>query len=114
MMIKQSSLSVCVVTTIFPDNLNFFQDFLDGLSCQTYWNFDLIIYNDGCNHDELVKKLHGFNFEIIERRAGSTFESHWHVTEKKLNYSFPFKDSNIKFKLEKKFMLKCKKVQIEV
>lgn len=64
-MIKQRTLNVCVVTTIFPSNLNFFQDFLDGLSCQSYEDFDLIIYNDGCNHDELVKKLYGFNFYII-------------------------------------------------
>lgn len=70
---KESSLSVCVVTTIFPGNLNFFQDFLDGLSCQSYKNFDLIIYNDGCNHDELVKKLHGFNFDIISDSSSNFF-----------------------------------------
>ena len=60
-----SHCSVCVATTIFPDNLIFFQDFLDGLYYQTYKDFDIILYNDGCNEDELTKKLDGFNFDII-------------------------------------------------
>lgn len=60
-MIDEYNFEIAVASVIFPSNLRFFDVFLNSLSQQTENNFDLILFNDGCNHIELKKHLRTFN-----------------------------------------------------
>lgn len=55
------------LSVIFPNNLVYFNDFLDSLNKQTFKEFSLILFNDGCEIEILKKYLNHFNikFNII-------------------------------------------------
>lgn len=68
-MIDEYNSDIAVASVIFPNNLRFFDDFLNSLSQQTEKNFDLILFNDGCNHIKLHRHLGAFvdiNCRIID------------------------------------------------
>ncbi|KZS41448.1 hypothetical protein AWE51_22355 [Aquimarina aggregata] len=57
---------VAFVSVIFPNNLKYFDSFLESLDKQTFKKFDLLLFNDGCANDDLLKRLQKYNlrFEI--------------------------------------------------
>ena len=58
---------IVFLSVIFPNNLVYFNDFLDSLNRQTFKEFSLILFNDGCEIEILKKYLNHFNikFNII-------------------------------------------------
>ena len=59
-MAKNNFSKVAIGAVIFPANLEFFEDFLQSLQRQTEKNFRLVLFNDGCDHQELEKQLKPF------------------------------------------------------
>ncbi len=51
---------IIVAAVIFPKNLLYFKDFLDGLNRQTETTFTLFLMNDSCSEIELLQELSSF------------------------------------------------------
>src|SRR5690554_5171278 len=58
--------SVCFVTVIFPDNVEFFKDFIVSINQQTINDFHLIIFNDGVKDIDRLKILIEVEYSIVD------------------------------------------------
>lgn len=66
---KEHQSRIVVAAVIFPANLDFFEDFLQSMNCQTEKNFDLVLFNDGCDYSELkryLKPFEGLRYRIVD------------------------------------------------
>ena len=57
---------VLAFTVIYPQAEKYKFDFIECLNKQTFKNFDILVVNDGCDTDELIKDFHEFQVSIIE------------------------------------------------
>ncbi|WP_419766212.1 MAG: glycosyltransferase family A protein [Arcobacter sp.] len=56
---------VAFLTTIFPTDISYIEDFFDSLQKQTYKNFDIIVVNDNYKNFEKIKQSYS-KLSIIE------------------------------------------------
>ena len=56
--------TVAFISVIFPNNLKYFNSFLESLSKQSFIKFDLLLFNDGCDENDLFRELEQFDLEF--------------------------------------------------
>ena len=70
-MANTNSSKTAVASVIFPANLEFFREFLQSISRQTEKDFELVLFNDGCDPKELKGHLDYFP-ELRHSVVGAT------------------------------------------
>ncbi len=54
----------CFVTVIFPGNIEFFSEFIQSLEQQSVSGFELLIFNDGVNREQLRALIEGTSLMV--------------------------------------------------
>ncbi|MBD1136487.1 glycosyltransferase [Pelagibacterales bacterium SAG-MED49] len=63
---------VSFLTTVFPKNEIYLNEFFNSLKNQTYKSFDIVVINDGYKNFHRIKKEYSQNLKIIELQHSRT------------------------------------------
>ncbi len=57
---------VCFVSVVHQNNEDFLVDFFNSLRAQSFKYFEVILFNDGCDNNNLIKLSKGLNITIFD------------------------------------------------
>ena len=71
-MIDLKHKKISFLTSIFPSNKKYLNNFFESLKNQTYKNFDTVVINDGYKEFDNIKNLYDQNLNLIDIKYSDT------------------------------------------